>query len=51
MQQIVIHPLQAYRAISRMYKGRKNYQHTEEQICIYLQVHVQLFEIWFRTFP
>ena len=30
-QQIMIHPPQAYRAISKLYKRGENYQHTEEK--------------------
>jgi len=34
-KQIMIHPPQAYRAISKMYKRGENYQHTEEKFCIH----------------
>jgi hypothetical protein len=51
MQQIVIHPSQAYRAISSMYKEGKNYQHKEERVCIHSQAHGQPFVVWFHTMP
>jgi hypothetical protein len=45
-QQIVIHPPQAYRAISRMYKRRGKLQHTEE-VCIHWQVCGESLKRWF----